>query len=256
MLDGVLRTEDARFNDLPGFDYAPQYIEDLDGYQGLRIHYVDEGPADAEHTYLCLHGEPTWAYLFRKMMPVFLKSGARVIAPDWLGFGRSDKPIKDETYTYHYHRTMMLRLGVSPGKGFEQWRAYAASKPDLDVGGLMARSCPNLSESERAAYDAPFPDQSYKAGVRQFPQLVMTRPDMEGVETSKAALKFWREEWEGESFMAIGAQDPVLGTEIMQVMQKIIRNCPEPKILPDAGHFVQEWGEEVAIAALEHFSRS
>ena len=112
-----------------------------------------------------------------------------------------------------------------------------------------------MTDAEIAAYDAPFPDQSFKAGVRRFPAMVMTDPDMEGVNTSKTASQFWRENWNGESFMAIGEQDPVLGVDVMQHMRRVIRNCPEPMLLPNAGHFVQEWGGEVAQAALEHFGR-
>ncbi len=293
----VLRTPDSRFSNLPGFTFEPNYVEGLPGYEHLRIHYLDEGPKDANRTYLCLHGEPTWCYLYRKMIPIFTQTGARVIAPDWLGFGRSDKPAEDSDYTFHFHRNMMLAfigklglrnitlvvqdwggllgltlpmemperfsrlivmntglgVGKSPGEGFLAWKAYVASRPDLDVGALMKRACPGLSDEEAAAYDAPFPDRTYKAGVRRFPQMVMIEPGMEGVETSKRALKFWREDWDGESFMAIGAQDPVLGIDAMMPLRKSIRNCPEPLILDDAGHFVQEKGEIVAKAALAHF---
>jgi hypothetical protein len=98
----ALRTPDERFQNLPGWRYAPHYIDDLPGYQGLRMHYVDEGPRDGRQTFLCLHGEPSWAYLYRKMAPVFLESGARVVAPDFLGFGRSDKPVNDEVYTFKF----------------------------------------------------------------------------------------------------------------------------------------------------------
>ena len=295
----ALRTSDDRFENLPDFNYAPHYIDDLSGYEDLRIHYVDEGPADAAHTYLCLHGEPTWAYLFRKMIPPFVAAGGRVVAPDWLGFGRSDKPVNDSDYGFHFHRNMMLALierldlknitlvvqdwggllgltlpmempdrfagliimntalatGVPPSEGFMAWRAYVAANPDLAVGKLMKRSCPELSDTEMAAYDAPFPDVSYKAGVRRFPAMVMTDPDMEGVETSKRALQFWREQWSGESFMAVGTQDPVLGPDIMERMRGVIRACPEALILPDTGHFVQESGDLVAAAALKSFGR-
>ena len=110
MKTDALRTPDERFSGLPGWPYAPHYVDDLPGYEGLRVHYVDEGPQNAVRTYLCLHGQPSWSYLYRKMIPVFLDSGARVIAPDWLGFGRSDKPVADETYTFHFHRNMMLEL--------------------------------------------------------------------------------------------------------------------------------------------------
>ena len=104
----TVRTPDARFADLPGFDFAPNYLEDLPGYEGLRVHYLDEGPREADRVFLCLHGQPTWCYLYRKMIPVFLESGARVIAPDWLGFGRSDKPTDDAVYTFEFHRAMLL----------------------------------------------------------------------------------------------------------------------------------------------------
>jgi pimeloyl-ACP methyl ester carboxylesterase len=291
------RTPDARFDNLPGYDYAPHYVDDLPGYEGLRVHYVDEGPQDAVRTYLCLHGEPTWAYLYRKMIPVFLDSGARVIAPDWLGFGRSDKPVDDAVYTFSFHRNMMLELikrldlknvtlvcqdwggllgltipmdmpdtferlivmntaiatGVSPGAGFDQWKAYVRTQPDMDVAALMKRGTPILSDAEAAAYGAPFPDATYKAGVRTFPELVMVAPSMDGVDISKRAALWWTNDWSGDSFMAIGAQDPVLGPPQMERLRKTIRNCPEPMIVADAGHFVQESGEPVALAALQSF---
>ncbi len=106
----VLRTPDERFVDLPGFPFSPRYVDDLPGYAGIRIHYLDEGPADAGCVWLCLHGEPTWSYLYRKMLPVFVAAGDRVIAPDFAGFGRSDKPADDEVYTWDFHRNMLLAL--------------------------------------------------------------------------------------------------------------------------------------------------
>lgn len=294
----VLRTPDERFENLPDFNFVPNYLEGLTPIDGLRIHYLDEGAADAGACFLCLHGEPTWSYLYRKMIPVFSEAGGRVIAPDFAGFGRSDKPVEDAIYTFNFHRNLLLAFierldlrhvtlvvqdwggllgltlpvemperferliimntalatGVSPGPGFEAWRNYVAKNPDLDVGKLMQRSTPHLSDAEVAAYDAPFPDQRYKAGVRRFPAMVMTEPGMEGVETSKRAAKFWRDDWQGKSFMAVGAQDPVLGLDVMEAMRKLIRNCPEPLILPEAGHFVQEWGDQVARAALDSLS--
>ena len=293
----ILRTPEERCENLPGFPFAPHYAEGLTDIPGLRIHYLDEGPRDARHTFLCLHGEPTWCYLYRRMIPVFTAAGGRVVAPDFAGFGRSDKPEEDETYGFHFHRRMLLAFierldlkditlvvqdwggllgltlpmemperfsrlivmntalatGAAPSDGFVQWRAYVAANPDLAVGKLMKRSCPHLTEAEAAAYDAPFPDVTYKAGVRRFPAMVMTDPGMEGADVSRKAARFWREEWTGRSFMAIGAQDPVLGIPVMEAMRKVIRNCPEPLVLKDAGHFVQEWGDEVAEAALESF---
>ncbi|MEZ5895676.1 MAG: haloalkane dehalogenase [Parvularculaceae bacterium] len=299
------RTPDARFENLPGWPYAPHYIDDLPGYEGLRMHYVDEGPKDAETTFLCIHGEPTWAYLFRKMIPVFTSAGHRAVAVDMFGFGRSDKPVDDETYTYHFHRDALLAFvermdlkniclvcqdwggvlgltlpmaaparytrllvmntglpgGEEAGEGFTMWRAFNRSQPDLDIAALMQRGTPVLSDAEAAAYAAPYPDQSYKGGVRRFPELVMLKEQgneltplsREGLETSLAARKFWSRDWNGETFMAIGMKDPVLGPPAMKFLRTIIRNCPEPMEVADAGHFVQEWGEPIAKAALEKF---
>lgn len=290
------RTPDERFANLPDYDFAANYLDDLEGYEGLRVHYLDEGPKAASRVFLCLHGQPSWSFLYRKMLPIFVDSGARVICPDWLGFGKSDKPVDDEVYGFHFHRNMMIALikrldlqnitlvcqdwggllgltipmdleerftrllvmntaiatGQSPGPGFEAWRTYAASQPDMDVGALMQRSTPVLSDAEAAAYGAPFPDVTYKAGVRRFPQMVMTSPDMEGVETSKRAADWWQKNWTGETFIAIGLQDPVLG-DAMKPLQATIRNCPDPIVIEEAGHFVQEWGGPIAKAALTHW---
>jgi haloalkane dehalogenase len=297
----ALRTPDDRFRGLPGWHHPPSYVEDLPGYEGLRAHYVDLGPRDAVDTYLLLHGEPTWAYLYRKMIPVFVAAGGRVVAPDFFGFGRSDKPVEQAVYGFDLHRNYLLRLverldltgialvvqdwggllgltlpmdvgfaprlsrllamntalavGISPGEGFEKWRAYVAAHPDLAVGALLQRSVPTLSDAEAAAYDAPFPDASYKAGVRAFPQLVMTEPDMPGVEISRAAQRFWSQ-WDGPSFLAVGAQDPVLGVPAMERLHRIVRGAPAPLVLADAGHFVQEHGDVVARAALASFARA
>ena len=106
----ALRTPDDRFRDLSGFDFTPHYVDTLPGYESLRGHYLDEGDPASDEVFLCLHGQPTWSFLYRKMLPVFVESGARVICPDWLGFGRSDKPTADEVYTFHFHRNMMVEL--------------------------------------------------------------------------------------------------------------------------------------------------
>jgi pimeloyl-ACP methyl ester carboxylesterase len=296
-MPSVLRTPDERFANLPGFPFGPHYCDDL-GPAGLRAHYVDEGPLDARDVFLCLHGEPTWSYLYRRMIPVFVASGHRVVAPDFFGFGRSDKPEDDVAYTIDLHRNFLLRfvekldlrnvtlvvqdwggllgltlpmemperfsrlllmntaLGtgdVSLGGGFLAWRDYVAKNPDLACGKLLRRSCPHLTEAEAAAYDAPFPDVRYKAGVRRFPQLVPDRPDAPGAEVSRRAREWLRTSWRGETFMAVGAKDPVLGPKVMEWVRSFVRGCPEPWVHPEAGHFVQEWGEEVAREALKKF---
>jgi len=293
----ALRTPDAYFAALPDYPWSPRYVDDLPGYEGLRAHYLDEGPAGADRVFLCLHGEPTWSYLYRKMIPPFLASGARVVAPDFFGFGRSDKPVDDAAYTFDFHREHILRLverlelnhitlvcqdwggligltlpldlpgritrlivmntalgtGAAPGPGFLAWQAYAASQPDLAVGKLLARSTPGLTAAEAAAYDAPFPDVTYKAGVRSFPAIVPTSPEMPGAALSRRAARFWSSEWSGPAFMAVGAQDPVLGPPVMEALRRVIRGCPPPMMIPDAGHFVQEAGDRVAAAALAAF---
>jgi pimeloyl-ACP methyl ester carboxylesterase len=126
----------------------------------------------------------------------------------------------------------------------------------MDIAALMSRASPILTPEESAAYAAPFPDKSYKAGVRRFPELVMVSPDMEGVEISRRAARWWSTQWRGQSFMAIGEADPVLGAPAMLALRKLIANCPEPMLIKEAGHFVQEWGEPVAEAALAAFGDS
>ena len=124
----------------------------------------------------------------------------------------------------------------------------------MAVGRLLKRSCPHLSDAEAAAYDAPFPDARFKAGVRRFPNLVPDRPDAPGAALSRRARDWWQEEWRGRSFMAIGAADPVLGEPVMLQLRAMIRGCPPPLVLEDAGHFLQEWGDRVASAALQGFA--
>jgi haloalkane dehalogenase/tRNA(adenine34) deaminase len=229
------------------------------------------------------------------MIPVFVGAGDRVVAPDFLGFGRSDKPADEATYTFGFHRETLLGLiealdlrnialvvqdwggligltlpmatperyaallvmntalgtGDAPlGEGFLAWRAFSNRNPDMDIARLMQRACPHLGEAEAAAYAAPFPDATYKAGVRRFPNLVPDRPDAGGAALSRAARAFWRERWTGKSLMAIGMKDPVLGPPVMRALHADIRNCPPPLEIADGGHFLQEWGKEVAEAAI------
>jgi haloalkane dehalogenase len=282
----ALRTPDDRFADLPGYRFAPNYLDDLRGFEGLRLHYLDEGPRHAKEVFLCLHGQPTWSYLYRKLIPFVTGAGHRAVAPDYFGFGRSDKPVADEVYTFDFHRNALLRLveqldltnitlvcqdwggllgltlpmamperfakllvmntalgtGDRPlTEGFLAWRAWCAKNPDMDVAKLMARSCPQLSPQEAAAYAAPYPDVRYKGGVRRFPQLVPDNPDAGGAALSRQARDWWRKEWQGKSAMVIGMTDPVLGPPVMRALAQAIRGCPAPIEVAEAGHFVQEW---------------
>jgi tRNA(adenine34) deaminase len=296
--EDALRTPEACFENLPDYPWAPHHVSDLPSLAGLRMHYLDEGPADAPLTYLCLHGNPAWSYIYRKMLPTFLASGARVVAPDLMGFGKSDKPKKDSFHQFGWHRQVLLEFierldlqrvvlvvqdwggilgltlpmhaperyqgllvmntllatgdhALSPG--FVSWREMCAKNPEFDVARLFARGNPHLSPEECQAYNAPFPDRGHRAALRAFPPLVPEFEDSDGAAVSRQARVFWRERWTGQTLMAVGAQDPVLGLPVMQQLQQLIRHCPEPMVLPQAGHFVQEHGLEIARAAVARF---
>ena len=297
--DDALRTPDAAFADLPDYPWAPHYVSDLPSLAGLRMHTLDEGPRDAPRTWLCLHGNPAWSYLYRRMIPAFLAAGDRVVAPDLIGFGKSDKPKKDGAHQFEWHRQVLLELiarldlrrtvlvvqdwggilgltlpmamadrfdgllamntllatGDKPlSPGFVQWRAMCRDKPLFGVGRLFGRGNPHLSDAECAAYDAPFPDPGYRAALRAFPERVPQGVDDPGAALSRAAREFWRHQWQGRSLLVVGAQDPVLGLPTMQALRQDIKDCPEPIVLPQAGHFVQEHGEAIAARAVEYFA--
>jgi tRNA(adenine34) deaminase len=298
--DDALRTPDERFAGLPGFPWTPHYLSDLPSLAGLRLHYLDEGPADASRTWLCVHGNPAWSYLYRKMIPVFATAGDRVIAPDLIGFGKSDKPKKDSFHGFDWHRQVLLEfierldlqnvvlvvqdwgglLGLTlpmadPGRyrgllvmnttlatgdaplspGFLAWREMCRKQPEFDVARLFARGNPQMGAVECAAYNAPFPDRGHRAALRAFPAMVPEQPDDEGAAVSREARRFWRDRWQGQTLMAIGQQDPVLGESVMRALQRDIRGCGEPVLLPEAGHFVQEHGERIAEEACAFFAR-
>ncbi len=298
--DDALRTPDARFENLPGYPWRPRYVSDLNALNGWRMHYLDEGPRDAPRTWLCLHGNPAWSYLYRKMIPVFLEHGDRVVAPDLIGFGRSDKPKKEHAHSFAWHRQVLLEwverlalrdavlvvqdwgglLGLtlpmaSPqryrgllamntllatgehplSEGFLAWREMCAKNPAYGVGRLLSRANPGLTPGECDAYDAPFPDRGHRAALRAFPALVPDRADAPGAEVSRLARDFWQHRWQGRSMMAVGQRDPVLGEPVMRTLRSFIRGCPEPMLLADAGHFVPEKGEPVALEACRVFAR-
>lgn len=296
--DDALRTPDACFAGLPDYPWLPNYVSDLAALQGLRMHYLDVGPQDGALTYLCLHGNPAWSFLYRKMIPVFAQAGCRVVAPDLIGFGKSDKPKRESAHSFTWHREVLLQLierldlqrivlvvqdwggllgltlpmaapqrfaglvvmntalatGDAPlSPGFLAWREMCAKNPDFDIARLMARGNPQLSPPECAAYMAPFPDKGHRAATRVFPPMVPDHPDADGAAVSRLARHFWQHDWQGQTLMAVGMQDPVLGWDSMQALRQTIRNCPEPLQLPDAGHFVQEQGESIARLAVAAF---
>lgn len=298
--EDALRTPDERFATLPGYPWQSRYLADLPSLAGLRLHYVDEGPPGAPRTWLCLHGNPSWSYLYRKMIPVFLAAGDRVVAPDLIGFGRSDKPKREAAHSFRWHREVLLELverldlhdvvlvvqdwggllgltlpmadehryagllvmntmlgtGDQPlGAGFRAWREMCAKKPDFGVGRLFARGNPHLSAAECAAYDAPFPDRGHRAALRAFPAMVPDHPDADGAAVSRHARDFWKHRWSSQTMMAIGAQDPVLGPRVMQGLRAVIRGCPQPMVVEQAGHFVPEHGAPIAQVAVGYFRR-
>jgi tRNA(adenine34) deaminase len=296
--EDALRTPEAAFADLPGYPWAPHYLSDLPAAPGWRIHYLDEGPRDAPLTWLCLHGNPAWSYLYRHMIPEFLAAGHRVVAPDMPGFGKSDKPKKESQHRFGWHRQILLDLverldlqrvilvvqdwggilgltlpmaaperyrglllmnttlatGQEPlSPGFVAWRGWCASQPQYDIARLFLRGNPQMSPAQAQAYAAPFPDAGHRAALRAFPQRVPAAADDEGAQEARQAQAFFQSDWQGQSLMAIGMQDPVLGEPVMRSLQQVIAGCPGPLLLPQAGHFVQEHGQQIAEAAVRHF---
>jgi haloalkane dehalogenase len=289
----ILRTPDERFAALPGYPFAPHYV-DVDG---CRIHALDEGPRDGQ-VVLMLHGEPSWSYLYRKMVPVVVAAGHRVVAPDLVGFGRSDKPAAREDYTYARHVAWMggvlqaldlrgitlvcqdwggligLRLVAEmadrfarvvaantflptgdqdPGDAFRAWQRYSQTVPDFHVGGIVKGGCVTDPPAEVvAAYDAPFPDDSYKAGARQFPTLVPTTPDDPASAANRSAWEVLRR-WDRPFLTAFGDSDAITrGAD--RVLQKLIPGCEGQAhtTIASAGHFIQEdKGEDLARVVVD-----
>ncbi len=294
----VLRTPDERFANLPGYDFQPNYVE----INGLRIHYLDEGPASAAPV-LLLHGEPSWCYLYRKMIPIIAAAGHRAIAPDLIGFGRSDKLAQREDYTYQFHVDVVtafvealnlqnitlvcqdwggligLRIAAEhpnrfarivaantflptgdqkPSEGFLRWQQYSQTVENFHVGGIIKGGCATpLSPEVIEAYNAPFPDDSYKAGARQFPLLVPTTPDNPASEPNRQAWEALKQ-WDKPFLTAFSDSDPVTrGADA--VLQKLIpgaKGQPHTTII-GGGHFLQEdKGEELAGIIVDFIART
>lgn len=290
----VLRTPDERFHELPGYPFPPNYvdIDSGDVATQLRMHYVDAGPASAAPV-LMLHGEPSWSYLYRRMIPIVAAAGHRVVAPDLIGFGRSDKPAAREDYTFQRHVDWLgafvraldltaitlvcqdwggllgLRLVAEmperfarvvaantflptgdskPGAAFLAWREFSQAVPVFPTSAIIAKAiCKPLSAAELAAYDAPFPDESYKAGARAFPALVPARPDDPASEPNRQA---WSRlmQFDKPFLTAFSDSDPITqGADV--VLQRLIPGArgQAHTTLVGGGHFLQEdCGEELA----------
>jgi haloalkane dehalogenase len=283
----TLRTPDERFSDLPGFPYAPRYIE-VDDHEGgrLRVAYVDEGPADGA-TVLLMHGEPTWSFLYRRMIPVLVDAGLRVVAPDLVGFGRSDKPTEQTDHTYARHvgwmrqalldevglrditlvcqdwggliglrvlaedpdrfaRVVVANTGLPTGdqqmpEAFLAWQKFSRESPRFEIGRMISGgSATPLPPEVVAAYDAPFPDDSYTAGARVLPALVPTGPDDPASAANRAAWEVLSR-WEKPLVTAFSDGDPITrgGERVFQKLVPGAQGMPHTT-LTGGGHFLQE----------------
>jgi haloalkane dehalogenase len=291
----VLRTPDDRFADLPGFDFVPRYVET----GGLRLHYLDEGPPEHPDTVLLLHGEPSWCFLYREMIPVLVAAGHRVIAPDLVGFGRSDKPAKRSDYTYAGHvewlrqalfdrlglrdltlvcqdwggllglrlvaehpdrfrRVVAANTGLPTGdqkldEAFMNWQRFSQSVPELPVGFIVqSGTTSQLSEEIVAAYDAPFPDERYKEGARQFPLLVPTSADDPASGDNRRAWESLRR-FDKPFLCAFSDGDPITrGADRLFIEQVPGAKGQSHSTIVGGGHFLQEdKGTELAAVVVE-----
>lgn len=285
----TIRTPDDRFDDLPGFPYAPNYAEvSADGTDGatLRVHYLDEGPADADPIVL-MHGEPTWSYLYRHMIGPLVDAGHRVIAPDMVGFGRSDKPTEQGDHSYARHVEWMtglvfdhldlrhitlfcqdwggligLRLVAAepdrfdrvvvgntglptghgaPSEAFLAWQSFSQSADDFPVGAIIGAGCTTeLSADVVAAYDAPFPDDAFKAGPRAMPALV---PTSTADPASAANIAAWEVlgSFERPLLTAFSDGDPITAGGAAPFESKVPgAQGQQHSVIKGGGHFLQE----------------
>jgi haloalkane dehalogenase len=284
----ILRTPDHRFADLPDYPFAPHYLMVGD----LRIHYVDEGPRDGP-VVLMLHGEPSWSYLYRKMIPVFTAAGRRAVAPDLVGFGKSDKPAAITDYSYQkmvdwtaawlekvdlteitlvcqdwgsliglrlvaaqpdrFARVVLSNGGLPTGdqtmpEAFTQWQTFSQKVSRLPIGRIIdGGTQTTLAPEVIAAYEAPFPDETYKAGARVLPALVPTNPDDPAASANRMA---WRNlmRFRKPFLTAFSDGDPITAGGD-KPFQRLIPGAKEQRhtIIAGAGHFLQEdRGEELA----------
>jgi len=297
-----LRTNDSCFENLPEYDFLPNYlmVDDTEGGQ-LRLHYLDEGPKEAAPI-LLMHGEPSWSFLYRKMIPLLTEAGHRVIAPDLIGFGRSDKPSHRTDYTYQRHvdwissmleqlklkditlvcqdwggliglrlaaeqsqlfsgivaaNTMLPTGDHDPGEAFKNWQKFSQETPEFNAGKIIkGGTTTELSAEVISAYNAPFPDETYKEGARQFPLLVPITSTDPVAEKNRAAWEVLSQ-WKKPFLTAFSDNDPITtgGDKLMQKLIPGTKGQAHTTII-NGGHFLQEdQGEKLAEVVLS-FMRS
>ena len=297
----ILRTPDSAFDAIADYPFAPHYAEisDADG-SAMRLHYVDEGPRGAAPV-LLMHGEPSWSYLYRKFIPALAAKGHRVVAPDLIGFGKSDKPADRSDYTYERHVAWMrlwleavdltnitlfcqdwggliglrlvaafpdrfarlmigntgLPVGTGWSEGFKNWLDFSQKVETFPVGFIVNSGCVrDLSPQETAAYDAPFPDERYKEGARQFPLLVPITPEHGSVAENIAAWKRL-ETFEKPVLTCFSDSDAVTAGGEKAFMSRMPGAAGQPhQIISDAGHFLQEDKPEELTALIDDFIRA
>ncbi len=281
----LLRTPDERFLNLPDYTFEPNYVQVGEKGLSIRLHYVDEGADDADPV-LLMHGEPSWSFLYRRMIPIFVEAGCRVVAPDLVGFGKSDKPLRIEDHTYRRHvkwmtqfvekldlkrismfcqnwgsliglrvaaenparfnRIVLSNGGLPTGAGrmseaFMNWREISRTVEPWPVGMFMqGGTVSELSDDVIAGYEAPFPEEKYKAGVRALPSLVPISTDDPEHEANRKAMELFRS-WKKPFLTAFSDSDPITrGAD--KLFQRMVPGArgQSHKIVKGAGHFVQE----------------
>lgn len=287
----ILRTPEKRFAKLSDYPFKPNYCDLGDG---IRMHYVDEGPKGGQPI-LMLHGEPSWSYLYRKMIPLCVAAGHRVIAPDLIGFGKSDKPSRIEDYTYGRHvgwlhaliatlnleritlvgqdwgSLLGLRLAAEAEAKFARivigngmlptgdqkipaafliWQTFAKYSPVLPISAIIQVGTQRkLSAAEKAAYDAPFPSGSYKAGARAFPLLVPTKPDNPASAANRAAWTVL-ERWQKPFLTTFSNGDPITRGGDRYLQSRIPGAKGQAHVTLQGGHFLQEDSPSEFAAAI------
>ncbi|MDO8250986.1 MAG: tRNA adenosine(34) deaminase TadA, partial [Rhodoferax sp.] len=207
--DDAVRTPDAQFEQLPDYPWPAHYLSNLPALAGLRLQYLDLGPGDAALTYLCLHGNAAWSYLYRKMIPVFLAAGSRVVAPDLVGFGKSDKPKKDAFHQFSWHRQVLLELVERLDLAnvilvVQDWdELLGLTLPMADERRYCGLLVLNAAlDAGDPAYEAPFPDRGHRAALRAFPLMLAEFVNSDGAAISQQARDFWQKRWSGQTLTA------------------------------------------------------